>query len=237
MHGGVALTQVLQPLISELMGQEPCWLLYNDSIACSSILSYPSGSWRTRHLRLRSKALQEMISDELLGIHHVPGKYMTADLLTKPLSPPRILELWTYAGLDSSTVDMQGKARTKANVEVAPIINVVMVSLLAVPVQAQGKEEPWTYRDIGIKLMLCVLVLFGVLALLVSCKRRTLRARHGMGANIVLVQTLTANTCLADHSLCTCKPVPGRSPRLQTRAWQILPQPLHLQTRAWQILP
>ena len=73
--------------MAELLDQDVCWSLYNDSVACSAILSYPSGSWRTRPLRLRSKALQEMISDDLLHIHHIPGKYMTADLLTKPLTP------------------------------------------------------------------------------------------------------------------------------------------------------
>ena len=82
---GVALTQALEPLTTELLGQAACWSLYNDSVACSAILSHPSGSWKTRHLRLRSsKALQEVISDDLVSIHHIPGKYRTADVLKKP---------------------------------------------------------------------------------------------------------------------------------------------------------
>ena len=38
---GVALTQALEPLVAELLDQDVCWSLYNDSVACSAILSYP----------------------------------------------------------------------------------------------------------------------------------------------------------------------------------------------------
>ena len=68
---GIALTQALKPLVDELTNQDTRWCLYNDSVACSAILSYPAGSWRTRHLRFRSKAIQEMISEDLLSVHHI----------------------------------------------------------------------------------------------------------------------------------------------------------------------
>ena len=99
-------------------------------------------------MRLRSKALQEMISDDLLHIHHIPGKYMTADLLTKPLTPARIQELWEYTGLDTSKVDMPRRSRTKSALELAPVVRVAMVSLLVAPV-TQGPQEPWTYRGLS----------------------------------------------------------------------------------------
>ena len=62
---------------------------------------------------MRSKALQEMISDDILSIHHVPGKFMSTDLLTKPLSPSRIWELWKYSGFDTTAVELPRKAKTK----------------------------------------------------------------------------------------------------------------------------
>ena len=95
----MALTQALKPLIDELTGKNTRSCLYSDSIACNSILSYPAGYWRTRHLRLRSKAIQEMVSDDLLSVHHIPGRYMLADLLTKPLAQLRFSSYWNIRGL------------------------------------------------------------------------------------------------------------------------------------------
>ena len=185
---GVALTQAVEPLVAELLDQDVCWSLYNDSVACSAILSYPSGSWRTRHLRLRSKALQEMISDDLLHIHHIPGKYMTADLLTKPLTPARIQELWEYTGLDTSKVDMPRRSRTKSALELAPVVRVAIVSLLVTPVSAQGPQEPWTYRGLGIKAVLCMLALIGLLTVAYFRKYRPRRLRADGHPVIVEIQ-------------------------------------------------
>ena len=106
-----------------------------------------------------------MINDELLSIHHVPGKYVTADLLPKPLSPSRIWELWAYTGLDTSKVEMPGRTRARTNVEVAPLVRVIMVSLLVTPVQAQGPEDSWTYQAFGAKVMLRLGALIGLLTL------------------------------------------------------------------------
>ena len=227
---GVALTQALQPLISELLERETCWLLYNDSIACSSILSYPSGSWRTRHLRLRSKALQEMISDELLSIHHVPGKFMTADLLTKPLSPPRIMELWKYAGLDASQVEGPSKARTKANVEMVPIVKVIMVSLLVAPVQAQGPEETWTYQAFGVKAIMCLFSFLVMLMLVLFRKRRALHRRLDGQPIIIEVQTMQEGSGLPVQSAtaspeCPEEPVVSKDPVVSKESLRTLRQP------------
>ena len=112
---GVALSQTLKPLLEELSGQEACWCLLNDSIACSSILSYPAGSWRTRHLRLRSKAIHEMISEELLTVHHIAHKFMLADLLTKPMPPAKVWELLGFTGFDLSQVDIGKKGKRDVN--------------------------------------------------------------------------------------------------------------------------
>ena len=112
---GVALSQALKPLLEELSGQEACWCLLNDSIACSSILSYPAGAWRTRHLRLRSKAIHEMISEELLTVHHIAGKYMLADLLTKPMPPATVWQLLGFTGFDLSQVDVGKKGKRDVN--------------------------------------------------------------------------------------------------------------------------
>ena len=175
---GVALAQALRPWIEELLEMECDWLLLNDSVACSSILSYPSGSWRTRHLRLRSKALQEMISDDILSIHHIPGRYMSANLLTKPLSPSRVWELWEYSGFDTTAVELPRKAKTKGSADFAPTVRVIMVSLLVTPAKLQDPFEVWTAWALGLRACMGLIVVIGVLGYLFFCNNHRRSARR-----------------------------------------------------------
>ena len=145
---GVALAQALRPLVEELSCQETTWLLINDNIACGAILSYPAGSWRSRHLRLRSKALQEMISEEVMSVHHVQGRYMVAGLLTKPLAPSRVFELLEFMNCDTAGINLGRKERiTKGCDGVSSAVRVILLSMLAVPAKAQGEDDVHRARD------------------------------------------------------------------------------------------
>ena len=61
--------------------------LYGDNKAALAAATCESGSWRTRHLRLRAFALREVLSDpEKKWIaRHLAGSMLLADGLTKPL--------------------------------------------------------------------------------------------------------------------------------------------------------
>ena len=175
---GIALTQALKPLVEELVGQETTWVLINDNIACSAILSYPSGSWRSRRLRLRSRALQEMIFEEIMSVHHVPGCYMVADILTKPLNPTKVLELLMYMGFDMTGIGLVKKGKAiKASEDVSSAVRVILLTTLATPVKGQGEERLCMAWDIsGILLWLALAVVVLVCCLLAeSRKRRRLR--------------------------------------------------------------
>ena len=97
---GIVLAQALKPLLQELSGADLRWLWLNDNVAASTVILYPSGSWRARHLRLRSKAVQELVDTEQLGLYHIPGRVMTADILTKTLAYSKIVELMGYLGYE-----------------------------------------------------------------------------------------------------------------------------------------
>ena len=136
---GVALAQALRPLVEELSGHESTWTLINDNIARSNFI-LSSGSWRSRHFRLRSKALQEMISEEVMTVHHIQGRFMLADLLTKPLAPSRVLELLDIMGFDTKGVNLGKNERTTKGCEgVSPTVRVIMLSVLTVPARGQGE--------------------------------------------------------------------------------------------------
>ena len=106
---GVCLTRALRPLIEEMLGQVVTWHLLNDSVSCSAVLAFPGGSWRTKHLRLRARAIRESLDAEELTLSHIPGRYMLADLLTKPLSSARIRELLGYMACQGLSSDVPGK--------------------------------------------------------------------------------------------------------------------------------
>ena len=67
------------------------------------IASSEGGTWRTRHLRLRAAKLRDVLEAEpwverchdtpKWNLRHMPGQYLVADGLTKPLSRPRIPKL------------------------------------------------------------------------------------------------------------------------------------------------
>ena len=95
----MVLAQALKPLVEELVGASITWTLFKDNVARNSALSYPASGWRTRHLRIRS-AEWELISDDQVLLHHVPGPFMLGDLLTKGLAPLRAKELLTLMGCD-----------------------------------------------------------------------------------------------------------------------------------------
>ena len=62
-------------------------VIYGDNTSALSILTNLDGGWRTRHLRLRSSCLRELIRDDPKGwkIRHQKGSDLPADMLTKPI--------------------------------------------------------------------------------------------------------------------------------------------------------
>ena len=83
-------------------------------MAASTVILYPAGSWRTRHLRLRSRVVQELVDSEHLSLHHIPGKVMTADILTKTLPYQKGCELMGYLGYVGQVVIPKTKVASRA---------------------------------------------------------------------------------------------------------------------------
>ena len=142
----LTLSQAILPLWQELTEQEPQWVVITESVSAASVLLYPSGSWRTRHLRLRCRAYQELIEEEVLTLAHVEGQYQVADLLTKALSPKRIAQLLDYLGCIGNPNEGPGrvaKVPSKGSM-VAPSKGVTkslqVLSCLLSPVAAQPSQ-------------------------------------------------------------------------------------------------
>ena len=69
-------------------------VIYGDNSAAVSVLCSPDGSWRTRHLRVRSGCLRERLRQrDIWAIRHLPGALLVADHLTKAINPR---QLWKH---------------------------------------------------------------------------------------------------------------------------------------------
>ena len=75
-------------------------LLCVDNKAATQILVQESGSWRTRHLRVRSSGLKQRVEAKKVRIAHVPGRSMLADLNTKSHPSARLVLLRTLWGIE-----------------------------------------------------------------------------------------------------------------------------------------
>ena len=58
-------------------------LLRIDNKAATQILLQESGSWRTRHLRVRAAALKQRVEEGEQIVKHIPGRPLLAGLSTK----------------------------------------------------------------------------------------------------------------------------------------------------------
>ncbi|OLQ05728.1 Copia protein [Symbiodinium microadriaticum] len=90
---GAVLGLSSRGLLTELLGRELPLNIWVDNSAAISLLTTSSGSWRTRHLRLRSNWVREMASKKELYIKFVPGELQRADLGTKPFTRERLKQL------------------------------------------------------------------------------------------------------------------------------------------------
>ena len=80
-------------LLSELEKKEVPLTLWVDNKAAIALLTTSSGSWRTRHLRLRSNWVREMSKKGELDIKFCSGEFQRADLGTKPFTRERLKQL------------------------------------------------------------------------------------------------------------------------------------------------
>ena len=96
---GTLMGYSVKDLIVELSGKDPGIELHIDNQAALSLLQGSSGSWRTRHLRLRSSWIRERVTEGEVTTVHEPGDTQRADIGTKPLSKERLSNLITLWGM------------------------------------------------------------------------------------------------------------------------------------------
>jgi len=90
-------------------------LLCVDNKAATQILVQESGSWRTRHLRVRASSLKQRIEAGRQKVCHIPGRAMMADLNTKSHPYGRLYQLRQLWGIQELQEDEENEAESKVN--------------------------------------------------------------------------------------------------------------------------
>ena len=132
-------------------------LLFSDSTSALAIAN-GSGSWRTRHLRLRSAWVSELLANQSIAMCHCSGEFQPADLLTKALASQRIKSLSRLLNLrdpgDDDDVCVSGGVKasqaTTSSSSSAAAPNKVPKGLLALLVLSQaalGEACSWEEEE------------------------------------------------------------------------------------------
>ena len=99
---GALMGYSVKDLIHELTGVEPILEIHIDNQAALALLRGSTGSWRTRHLRLRSNWIREKINGGEITAVREPGSSQRADIGTKPLTRDRLQQLVDQWGMTNA---------------------------------------------------------------------------------------------------------------------------------------
>ena len=95
---GLVALQGIQALLQDIGIDTFRMQMHSDSTSALAI-AHGSCSWRTRHLRLKSAWIGELISKNLVEFSHCSGEVQPADMLMKPLASGKLKSLSCLIGL------------------------------------------------------------------------------------------------------------------------------------------
>ena len=168
---GVVMAQSTEALILELTQDLETKRLLVDNLAAIA-LAEGSGSQRTRHLRVRSSFVRDLVDRRELEVDHCPGELQLADLLTKILPGPRHQLLTILVGLSGKDpIEPQVAALSQVQVTTQQAdpnqirVKLMMLVLLmqlsdSEAADEEGGLEPLSLELSAVAIMMMLSVLF-----------------------------------------------------------------------------
>ncbi|CAE7217810.1 GIP [Symbiodinium microadriaticum] len=148
---GCLLATSVVDIVTDIWGQEPKLVVKVDNNSAVQLMTGSTGSWRTRHLRVRSAWLRERIRGGNVTVQHEPGITQLADLGTKPMPRQRLEDLgrlWQLRPLPEPTSGVQEERRVKTVVANDSIKSVMKyLSALSVFCCAKGDMNEVTIKE------------------------------------------------------------------------------------------
>ena len=178
---GTLLAMSARGVLQELLGRQLLINLFVDNQAAVTLLTTSSGSWRTRHLKLRSYWMKERIQRQEVRVQHVPGPEQKADLGTKPFTRARLKELvalWNMKDRSSTSPMASVKA---GKVEPSLLMKLLMLCQICgarareIYKEDLAAEVPW---DLWVAILVLAVAVIGIWEGIKACSRmRTARLR------------------------------------------------------------
>ena len=134
-------------LLDEMVGNHVPRRLRVDNASAVAMITGGPGSWRTRHLKVRSAKIREQVENNELQVEHVGGTVQLADLATKMHGKVRLWELlalWGFQGLPEEALKaLQAKSLYLACLVWAMMIqpSTATVEPTSAKIQVAGMDE------------------------------------------------------------------------------------------------
>ena len=176
---GLSVREVIQEILKRPILVD----LYVDNQAAVTLLTASSGSWRTRHLKLRSHWMKERIRSEEVRVQHVAGAFQRADLGTKPFTRARLKELvdlWNIVDRRTSTSTTSLKAVKTDKGWLMKLLLLCQVCGTKAMKEDLATEIPW---DLYVAIIVLAVAVIGIWESMRKCMRmstarvRTLKAK------------------------------------------------------------
>ena len=137
--------------------------------AAIALLTTSSGSWRTRHLRLRSNWVREQHQRRELEIKFCPGEYQRADLGTKLFTRERLrqlVSLWNLHDRRPTAEVRSMRARTEDATWLQRLLLLCQVCGTWAQKQDLQTEVPW---DLYLVVLILAVAIIGVWEAMKHC--------------------------------------------------------------------
>ena len=158
-------------------------VVYGDNSSALSILMNPDGGWRTRHLRLRSSCLRELLRDDPQNwkVRHQRGIDLPADMLTKPIVLQREwIKFWHLLGFHvDPEIPKYGEDSPKTKTKNKPAVPSPASGLESTKEKTEETDDDLTVKKV--KALVCIAALST--AAMAKCYAADLRLKC---ANLVL---------------------------------------------------
>ena len=180
---GTQLGLSTKGLITEITGKDLPIVVWVDNSAAVSLLTTSSGSWRTRHLRLRSNWVREMSNRQELFVKFTPGEFQRADLGTKPFTRERLKQLVKMWNIQDKRNQGDGKSIKFIGVEPSWFHRLLLLCQVcgsAAQKQSIQAEVPW---DLYLAIIVLAVAVIGLWE----------GAKHCLGSRGAKVKALRAS--------------------------------------------
>ena len=139
-------------------GQSMNGIILNDNVAALAIAGGTSGSWRTRHLRIKAEGLTESVRSGEWCLRHLDGRCLIADGLTKPLQGKSFEKMITGLRMSGEAVrEPISVKRLGAGLDEAQRISKLLAVVLGCYVKGvEGAGEDGDYEGAWLAFLLVV---------------------------------------------------------------------------------